>query len=775
MLGTVVQRGLSVAVASVENDTRLDVRVRVEIAATFELRSGPADAPPSAKLKSLYFQPLLSASGQVVGVLALANRISGAEVGPFTQADEALVAALAPLIGTCLVATSLHADAVGERAARERAITTRQQLLSVQHSCLRIDTSWSDLCARVREHASVLVGATGADLFLCADGGRELISTLTVAPDLNAAPDLNVLEGGEEEKSVNFKVEWLLQANESDAITLAARAVHSSATAIANEPGTLEHSLSMAANEFGMSPLADELALASGSAPFRPSNAGPSPLVGASSGASSLQRQSRTVTRRPSLSSSFKGGTSKPARFAVMLHSATPGENGSHPLKVGVLVVERALPFGKAEVELFSELAQHLGATVEMHRARWETLARLERAHAHAGRHALLLQAARASLRTYATYDGCFEVAHAMAPSLGASELNLYLVRRVDSHDSQAVPFAVGTPVLFSRMPAAEERQSAQVAGRDTPQLRDAYALVSGILGHVASTGQTVCTEDAQIHPHFSAQVDELSVRFGGREATSLLVVPVHDSMRRVVGVLQCAGKRTLARAPDAPELPRAFSHGEGEASFGSEDADFLQVFAHQLGLQLQQVQAHATAGMQVESVQEASIRLQGMARDAADASLAASRQDLSQGLECIFKREPAAAKELLHPLNASKLIAAEWMAHTFERPVSRARTVPLALPPVGMHGMRQSGVGARLRTPGLRVGRPAVPAESAAHSGGRSPSASASAKVVADVSPRQAQRLPIRVGSALAGGWPNAADDEEAVWQGVFKDIRSL
>jgi hypothetical protein len=70
----------------------------------------------------------------------------------------------------------------------------------------------------------------------------------------------------------------------------------------------------------------------------------------------------------------------------------------------------------------------------------------------------------------------------------------------------------------------------------------------AAILGHVAATGTTVLTADAQVHPRFDAAVDQLSVRFGAPPSAELLAVPVFDALRNVTAVLQCAG-RTRGKA----------------------------------------------------------------------------------------------------------------------------------------------------------------------------------------------------------------------------------
>lgn len=503
----------------------------------------------------------------------------------------------------------LHHEAVGERAARERAISTREQLLAVTRSCMRVDLGWLELCARVREHARSLVHAKSADLFLCDPGGRELFSTMATGGagradgGDDAARETTALIGGgggdgahalgpahdeqrsqlhgselsgdgtEGEETVRFKVAWLLQAGADDAITLAARALELGATVVANVADPTAGAAG-ADGDVGAraGPLAEELAHgAAGGALFARADASLGAAASAAAGACGC------ATPRLDASAASRTGAHS-SRFAVVLRSATAGAGGAPAAMVGALVVERPLPFGAAEIELFAELAQHLGASVDMHRARWQTAADLERAHAHAGRHSLLLAAARATLRTYANYDGAFEVAHAMAAPLGAHELNLYLLRKVDAHDVASVPFALGTPVLFSRMPAPEDRRALAPGGRR--RLVDAYAPVCGILGHVASTGLAVSTADAQIHPLFHAQVDQLSARFGGKEASALLAVPVRDSLRHVVGVLQCSGRRQPARAPNAPHLPRAFADGDSNVSFSAEDGEFLEARA---------------------------------------------------------------------------------------------------------------------------------------------------------------------------------------------------
>jgi hypothetical protein len=489
------------------------------------------------------------------------------------------MSALAPQLATCLVGCALHREAVGDRAARERALSTRQQLLAIGRSCMRVDLTWSELCIRVREHARQLVGASAADLFLCNSGGRELLSTMAgisrVDPDGSIGESGHSHDGGggaNAEETVRLKVAWLLQAGEEDAITLAARAVESGLTVVVNAQ-LLPEGGSDAAASGALGPLAEELSHAP---PAEGGGTAEANGAIASTGLSSVAVVS-VASVPPNVGSGVRE-PARPSRFAVVLRSAAPGRGGAPSAKVGAIVVERPQAFGTAEVELFAELVQHLGATVEMHRARWETLALLERERANAGRHALLLNAARATLRTYATYDGCFEIAHSMAEPLGAAELNLYLVRRVDAHEAALIPFAVGTPVLFTRMPSAETR-GAVAEGRRV-QLADAYAPVAGILGHVASTGQMVSTADAQIHPLFNAKVDQLSTRFGGKEASSLLVVPVRDSLRHVVGVLQCSGRRSASRFAHEPPLPRAFADAEGDGAFTVEDAEFLEVRA---------------------------------------------------------------------------------------------------------------------------------------------------------------------------------------------------
>lgn len=771
---------------------------------------------------------------------------------------------------------------------------------------MQVDLGWADLCARVREHARQLVGASAADLFLCDAGGRELISTMETAAGgadeaLNAeaswlghggggagsgggrASDEGLAGSGEGEETVRFKVAWLLQAGEDDAITLAALAVESGDTVVANSAPEQEE---QAAGEGGAKVVgAAAQATPSSVEPVQPSSSAEHvPQSGVHGGGDEDEEEGGNVDSRAPL---------RPSRLAVVLRSATPGLAGALPAKVGVLVVERPVPFLPAEVEIFAELAQHLGGIAEVHRARWQALAELERTRAHAGRHALLLAAARDTLRTYATYDGVFEVAHGGAGPMGALELNLYIVRRLSAHEAAALPFAAGTAVLFSRVPAPEDRH-AQPAGAQR-RLIDVYAPVSGILGHVATTGLSVSTADAEIHPLFNAHVDQLSSgRVGDKEAIPLLVVPVRDSLNHVVGVLQCFGRRKRARAAGAPQLPAAFATGAGDGAFSAEDADFLEVsscylgyawhlcdpegaaclsprpkcgmplvrlgvarrgrggkssslflalpapvpvfltggahadrhcaarrralplrpsalpalshfgspavdcaqaFAHHLSLQLLQVKLHAQAGIQVESVQEASIRLQGMARDAADAELASSREELSQGVGSFFEKEPAAAHTLLRTLPQSKLIRPETGASNggsaaptlglSRSPSSRSHGSFRTLPPVSIHralsqhATQAASRPALSRAPTMRVGgKPALPADALAQA-----AAARTLEQAAVSRPNTSHAVARRQGTASTfAGWPvnssqsgRGAADEEAVWEDVFRDIRSL
>lgn len=223
------------------------------------------------------------------------------------------------------------------------------------------------------------------------------------------------------------------------------------------------------------------------------------------------------------------------------------------------------------------------------------------------------------------------------------------------------------------------------------------------------------------------------------------------------------------------------------------------QAFAHQLSFQLLQVKLHAQAGIQVESVQEASIRLQGMARDAADAELASSREELSQGLGSLFEREPAAAQTLLRTLPTSKLIRPETSASNgasaapslglSRSPSSRSHGAFRSLPPVGVdrslsqHASRpatQAGLRARpalSRAPTMRAGgKPALPADALAHAMAplRAPERAAT---VGRPSTGDATARRQGTASTLAG-WPaesRGTPDEEAVWEDVFRDIRSL
>jgi hypothetical protein len=88
LLGAVVRRREGVSIQSVASDSRLDVRAKVDLAATFVLRSGPQDAPPSARMRSLLLQPLISPSGAVVGVIALANRVADGSVSQIPRSEE---------------------------------------------------------------------------------------------------------------------------------------------------------------------------------------------------------------------------------------------------------------------------------------------------------------------------------------------------------------------------------------------------------------------------------------------------------------------------------------------------------------------------------------------------------------------------------------------------------------------------------------------------------------------------------------------------------------
>lgn len=87
LLAVLARRGEAFVVRAAENDARLDVRGRIEMASVFALRSGPADAPPSARLRSLLLQPLLGREGQVIGAIALANRVADSWEGGREQAD----------------------------------------------------------------------------------------------------------------------------------------------------------------------------------------------------------------------------------------------------------------------------------------------------------------------------------------------------------------------------------------------------------------------------------------------------------------------------------------------------------------------------------------------------------------------------------------------------------------------------------------------------------------------------------------------------------------
>ena len=82
-------------------------------------------------------------------------------------------------------------------------------------------------------------------------------------------------------------------------------------------------------------------------------------------------------------------------------------------------------------------------------------------------------------------------------------------------------------------------------------------------------------------------------------------------------------------------------------------------------------------------------------------------------------------------------------------------------------------------RAPTVRVGgRPALPDDALAHA----PLARALVKPVADIAdtagawPGDASGARARASAGgLVSRWPRGAADEEAVWEGVFKDIRSL
>ena len=88
LLGVLARRAERVSIRDANADARLDVRTRIDIAAALALRSGPIDAPPSARLRSLLLQPLLSASGALLGIIALANRVVEGAAQPIPKPDE---------------------------------------------------------------------------------------------------------------------------------------------------------------------------------------------------------------------------------------------------------------------------------------------------------------------------------------------------------------------------------------------------------------------------------------------------------------------------------------------------------------------------------------------------------------------------------------------------------------------------------------------------------------------------------------------------------------
>ncbi|MBV9608312.1 MAG: GAF domain-containing protein, partial [Acidobacteria bacterium] len=108
----------------------------------------------------------------------------------------------------------------------------------------------------------------------------------------------------------------------------------------------------------------------------------------------------------------------------------------------------------------------------------------------------------------------------------------------------------------------AQQLWSKVVQGEGMKEIRVPFA--TGIVGHVASTGELINIADAYEDPRFNPEVDRMS----GFRTRSVLCMPIRNRDGSIIGVLQVLNKKT--------------------GIFQKEDEDLLRGFAAQTGVLIQ-------------------------------------------------------------------------------------------------------------------------------------------------------------------------------------------